>query len=1099
MGRFILIGAAVGFAFACSEEPPGTGGPPPDDAGAVLFCDETTPCPGESRCVAGVCEKAPLDAGTGDAGGEGARMQVCTPDGCEPPWSLDFGGSRIGVSTSQTVTVRSIGTLPLELHNIEVRTPGSEFTADPSGDVELVLQPGEETAIRVTHVARDGIEDNDSLEIISNGQMVRTAIQLKTDYKGVPSLYVGADPASNAMDVRVVDFGTVRAGATAARTLYVKNKDRVIDGSILEVREARIDPASSSNFEVALDRTLPAFLSQFDALCNTDANCRQDLGDACDPGLGVCVTTDGPIRDVLTAEVRFVGITAGVIEEDLALLTNDGGGGTTTITRVVLRANVTDSAITVSPDPVSFPEAFLGFVSRQTVTVANEGSAPLTLTAVALAQTGTFTLDLSALTLPWTVPPSTSSDFDVVYAPPSVGSHATVLTIASDDPALPIRSINVTGNAFTSPELELTPPSIDFGDTHTQVGGVPSATAVVTARNVGGHELRVSSIMTSPLTPPGFTVDPSALPPIPPGQQATFNVRYSPLAPSFPNVESGQVVLITNDPRVQPDLRVPIAGRGVNPNVLVLPGSSVNFNSLAANPNAPSVYRGQLLSTQLTVLNGGFGPATVSSVALVGDTRGAFSISGVPSGTFLIDSGSSVILTAGYAGPAAGADGATIEVHTNDLDLPGGILSISLIGSTSECPAVAGADGLASGAGVCSYTCRTNFYDLNGDLNAAGSNGCEYACMFQGSDDLPDDAYVDRNCDGIDGDLNGAVFVSPLGSDANPGTSPALPVRTVAYAVALAGALGRDVYAASGSYAEAQTLNLPDGVSIYGGFSAIDFRARSNGNITSLAVTQPIAIRVTNAGTNTVLDHLTISGADNPAAGGTAYGIFATSSNGLVVRHSTVIAGHGGAGVDGSSPGGVAASGGAGASGQPGCEDSGGFCSGCSRPRGGGGGGSACGRTGGTGGQPGHGGGWGDTGGAGTGGTPGGPGAPNGQGNWNTPSGYWGATGSPGGAGADGGAGQPAFGASGYAPTAGGGGGSGVAGNAGGGGAGGGGGDDDCDSYGGGGGGGGGGGCGGSAATGGSSAGGSIAILSVVLQRGDRSGHAPDCRRRTRR
>src|SRR5918992_4401790 len=48
--------------------------------------------------------------------------------------------------------------------------------------------------------------------------------------------------------------------------------------------------------------------------------------------------------------------------------------------------------------------------------------------------------------------------------------------------------------------------------------------------------------------------------------------------------------------------------------------------------------------------------------------------------------------------------------------------------------------------------------------------------------DVPDLAFEDLNCDGIDGDAASAVFVSPAGDDLALGT-PTQPVRTLARAV----------------------------------------------------------------------------------------------------------------------------------------------------------------------------------------------------------------------------------------------------------------------------------------------------------------------------
>ena len=71
--------------------------------------------------------------------------------------------------------------------------------------------------------------------------------------------------------------------------------------------------------------------------------------------------------------------------------------------------------------------------------------------------------------------------------------------------------------------------------------------------------------------------------------------------------------------------------------------------------------------------------------------------------------------------------------------------------------------------------------------------------IHPGAADLPDLAFVDSDCDGIDGGETKAVFASPLGSDANPGTK-AKPKRTIAAAVVAAAGTGRYVVAAAGGY-----------------------------------------------------------------------------------------------------------------------------------------------------------------------------------------------------------------------------------------------------------------------------------------------------------
>jgi len=366
------------------------------------------------------------------------------------------------------------------------------------------------------------------------------------------------------------------------------------------------------------------------------------------------------------------------------------------------------------------------------------------------------------------------------------------------------------------------------------------------------------------------------------------------------------------------------------------------------------------------------------------------------------------------------------------------------------------------------WCCPANEHNVDGRPD----NGCE--CFARpGAADEPDDGFVDSNCDGVDGNIGGALFVAPGGNDRNAGT-PERPLARPATAVARAAGRGLDVYVAGGTYDLTQPLEIAEGVSVYGAYSSADW-SRDPSNVTVLRAPGSLALVAGNVADRTVFERLSVTAESSGVGSGSSYGLFAVSSDGLVLRHCTLQAGDGSAGSNGSSPAGQAADGGNGAAGGPGCEDSNGFCDSCSRPSGGRGGTSSCGHPGGVGGRPGKGGGDGSAGGASPDGTAGGPGTPDGRGNWNTPSTYWGRSGAHGGAGRSGTAGAPSYGALGYSASHGQSGTAGSHGMGGGGGGGGGGGDDMCNSYGGAGGGGGGGGCGGSAAGGGRSGGGSFA------------------------
>ena len=94
-----------------------------------------------------------------------------------------------------------------------------------------------------------------------------------------------------------------------------------------------------------------------------------------------------------------------------------------------------------------------------------------------------------------------------------------------------------------------------------------------------------------------------------------------------------------------------------------------------------------------------------------------------------------------------------------------------------------------------------------------------------GRPDLPDPQFVDSNCDGIDGTAAGAIFVSPIGDDAEPGHADRAEAD-VRGGYARRRGCGKDVCATLGTYTE--RLDLQNGVSVYGAYSS-DWTTRGMG------------------------------------------------------------------------------------------------------------------------------------------------------------------------------------------------------------------------------------------------------------------------------
>ncbi len=201
----------------------------------------------------------------------------------------------------------------------------------------------------------------------------------------------------------------------------------------------------------------------------------------------------------------------------------------------------------------------------------------------------------------------------------------------------------------------------------------------------------------------------------------------------------------------------------------------------------------------------------------------------------------------------------------------------------------------------CSLTCGENCFDLN----ANPADGCE--CCDPVPTDFPDPLGFDANCDGVDGEVDNAIFVAKDGDDANPGTLRQ-PKRTVQAGLQTALAeTKRDVYVATGVYEE--RIQLVAGVGLYGGYSA-DFRVRDALRY-EVAILGPAptaelpgavnALDLTGgAAGSVVFDGFSVYGFASRTSGASSYALYLRNVDAsLRVSHNRVHAGRGGPGARG--------------------------------------------------------------------------------------------------------------------------------------------------------------------------------------------------------
>ncbi|XXX72958.1 hypothetical protein WMF30_35450 [Sorangium sp. So ce134] len=266
----------------------------------------------------------------------------------------------------------------------------------------------------------------------------------------------------------------------------------------------------------------------------------------------------------------------------------------------------------------------------------------------------------------------------------------------------------------------------------------------------------------------------------------------------------------------------------------------------------------------------------------------------------------------------------------------------------ASCAAAIPNAAVGCGAGACTFEgCLPGFYNVDGSL----ANGCEYACAFLSDVDLPDDGFVDANCDGIDGDASQAIFVATNGNDAisTPGTM-AQPKLTIMEGINAAVLQEKtQVYISQGTYIGRVTLT--SGVSLYGGYDRALGWARSAASTVvvrsgSTDDGYAAALEGTNINAPTTIDRLTITTSDLgiSAAGISNHAMRCVNCTAVTLKNSRLEAGDG-------APGAPGATGGVGEAGGNGSTGGAGSCDNAGTRTGGAGGTSACGRTGGNGGN----------------------------------------------------------------------------------------------------------------------------------------------------
>ena len=259
--------------------------------------------------------------------------------------------------------------------------------------------------------------------------------------------------------------------------------------------------------------------------------------------------------------------------------------------------------ISLPATTLNYGKALLGGGADQLISIANNGTGPLTVTAITL-DNSVFSLISPAL--PLTVNAGAQQAIDIRFVPAATGVQATILKIASSDPAHAMVTMNLTGEgiAIFVPVASLAAPSLDCGSA--AVG--QSATATLNIGNTGPAPLIVSAAtssnamfsLTAPTVP--FTVANHS--------QQAITVHF---APTATGAQLATLTLSTNDPAT-PTLTVHLTGTAISGGLApqIRSGGIVNAASFTG-----TVARGSLA----TIFGANLATSTAQGLSLPWSTR----------------------------------------------------------------------------------------------------------------------------------------------------------------------------------------------------------------------------------------------------------------------------------------------------------------------------------------------------------------------------------------------------------------------------------------------------------------------------------------------
>jgi len=378
-------------------------------------------------------------------------------------------------------------------------------------------------------------------------------------------------------------------------------------------------------------------------------------------GRGIAVDTAGNAYVTGSATSSFP-LTPGAFQ------TSPGGNGDAFVSKI----SPNDApGFSLTSFSLAFPdEGIGGTTAGQTVSLANTGSATLTITSIVpsgdFAETQTCGSSLAG---------GTSCTINVTFTPMAAGARTGTITI-TDSVASSPQKITLTGNGIAGLAATLSPTSLSFGN---QTLGTTSAPQAVTFKNTGSATLTINGFSFAGTNPSDFTLSSTDCKQgqgLAVGASCTFNIAFAPQA-----VGNLSATLQILDNSAQSPRSVPLAGIGIAPPTVTLSPTSLSF--------AAQVVRSTSSGQSITLTTSGSG--TLANILI--SASGQFGASS-NCGASVAGGGSCTIMVT-FTPTAVGNQTGTLVIASNAANGPQ-MVSLSGLGTDFSISPAAGSSSSAT-------------------------------------------------------------------------------------------------------------------------------------------------------------------------------------------------------------------------------------------------------------------------------------------------------------------------------------------------------------------------------------------------------------------